>query len=150
MEIYAICNGSVAAFNQQLKDSLDNQDDNYFALQVIFDPKLVEFGSNDFTKFVLYQSRIDAIQAMIPHKIITVVDDTKGRIPYLLFKVILNDKIVGQVVQMVLQGGKYEFSKNIPINADMLTDSEFPKFLEEEHLVINSLVCSYSRAPNCP
>lgn len=159
MEIYAICNGKIAHFNNQIKaySDLENPphyDHDYLTLQIIFNSEEVdEFESNDFAKFILYQASIDSIQAMIPDKIVTCkhTNDDTGVvefIPYVLFKVILTNRGNGQIVQMHTDENKVStFVKSFAFSPPQAIDDEFAKFLLSTGLDIRSFACSTSRVP---
>lgn len=158
MEIYAICNGRIAHFNEDIKKVPGNEDNDYFTLQIIFDPTIDDFESDDFSKFILYQASKDAIQTMIPEKIINVkrMDPITHTvievIPYLLFKVILKNRGNGQLVKMnppVDVGGHSTFAETFAFQPTKLIDDDFTDFMNTQGLDIKSFVCSVTRAP-CP
>lgn len=163
MEIYALCTGKIAHFNEQIKTYNDptntlREENDYITLQIIFNSEEVdEFDSNDFSKFILYQASLDSIQAMIPDKIITCVhtDAASGaseRIPYVLFKVILKNRANGQLVQMNTEintdGHKVStFIRTFAFPPPQAIDSEFAKFISSNGLDIRNFACSTSRVP---
>ena len=158
MEIYAICNGKIAHFNNEIKTHIDptnpNREDNdYITLQVIFNSEEVdEFYSNDFSKFILYQASFDSIQTMIPGKIITCnhLNDEGGidKIPYVLFKVILKNRDNGQLVQMNTNEHKVStFANTFAFPPPQATTDEFARFLLSTGFDIRSFACSNSRVP---
>lgn len=156
MEIYALYNGKRANFNDELNNALNTGKTriNFISLQVVFDDSSDEFGSDEFTKFTMFNVDMKHILAMFPYKIVTVKHEGKD-LKYMMFRVIIDDFAAGYFVKSKKEiGSDVNIFDGIGLKSDgtypevvTLNQADYEDFITAGHYGFDTFVCSYTRAP---